>query len=303
MQGRYHVVGVIYIDTSISPQQILQQGGASRRFTEDHLKLMVAIGHQAALAVEDTRYYSAMVQAERLAAVGQTIATLSHHIKNILQGIRGGSYLIEMGLTEHDESIVGKGWKIVEKNQNKISALVMDMLTFSKEREPDLTAANINTIVHDVLELMQTRAQEEHVELRCHLAEDMPELVFDPEGIHRALLNIVTNAIDAVAAVDPPGRVAVKTSYLPERNVVQVEIRDNGPGIAADQMDKLFSPFVSTKKSRGTGLGLPVSQKIVAEHGGKIAVESLPGQGACFTVELPAVSPTTLTHVGDSPAG
>ena len=85
---------------------------------------MVAIAHQAALAVEDTRYYSAMVQAERLAAVGQTIATLSHHIKNILQGIRGGSYLIEMGLSEHDETVVGKGWKIVEKNQNKISALV-----------------------------------------------------------------------------------------------------------------------------------------------------------------------------------
>ena len=303
MQGRYHVVGVIYIDTSTSPQQILERGGTARRFTEDHLKLMIAIGHQAALAVEDTRYYSAMVQAERLAAIGQTIATLSHHIKNILQGIRGGSYLIEMGLTEHDESIVGKGWKIVEKNQNKISALVMDMLTFSKEREPDLTAANLNAIVHEVLELMQTRAQEEHVELGCQLAEEMPELVFDPEGIHRALLNIVTNAIDAVAEMDPPGRVTVKTSFLPEQNVAQIEIRDNGPGIAADQMDKLFSPFVSTKKSRGTGLGLPVSQKILAEHGGKITVESLPGQGACFTLELPAVSPATITHVGETSTG
>ena len=76
----------------------------------------------------------------------------------------------------------------------------------------------------------------------------------------------------------------VITRYLPERNVVQIEIRDTGPGIAADQMDKLFSPFVSTKKSRGTGLGLPVSQKILTEHGGKISVESLPGQGACFHV-------------------
>ena len=118
MQGRYDVVGVIYIDTSTSPQQVIQQGGANK-FTEDHLKLMIAIGHQAALAVEDTRYYSAMVQAERLAAIGQTIATLSHHIKNILQGIRGGSYLIEMGLKEHDETVVRKGWKIVEKNQNQ----------------------------------------------------------------------------------------------------------------------------------------------------------------------------------------
>ena len=98
---------------------------------------MIAIGHQAALAVEDTRYYSAMVQAERLAAVGQTIATLSHHIKNILQGIRGGSYLIEMGLSAHDEAVVRKGWGMVERNQNKISAQVLDMLTFSKDREPE----------------------------------------------------------------------------------------------------------------------------------------------------------------------
>ena len=98
MQGRYDVVGVIYIDTSILAPQQCSSTAAPTRFTDDHLKLMIAIAHQAALAVEDTRYYSAMVQAERLAAVGQTIATLSHHIKNILQGIRGGSYLIEMGL-------------------------------------------------------------------------------------------------------------------------------------------------------------------------------------------------------------
>jgi signal transduction histidine kinase len=302
MQGRYHVVGVIYIDTSTSPQQVLERGAAARRFTEDHLKLMIAIGHQAALAVEDTRYYSAMVQAERLAAIGQTIATLSHHIKNILQGIRGGSYLIEMGLKEHDESIVGKGWNIVEKNQNKISALVMDMLTFSKEREPDLTTANVNTVVNDVVELMQVRAQEEQVELRYNAAAEMPDMVFDPEGIHRAVLNVVTNAIDAVAETDPPRGVVVETRRLADRNtdrnMVEIEVRDTGPGIAADQLDTLFSPFISSKKSRGTGLGLPVSQKILAEHGGKIAVENLPGHGACFTLEFPAVSPSATPAAG-----
>ena len=90
----------------------------------------------------------------------------------------------------------------------------------------------------------------------------------------------MTNAIDAVAEAVPPGTCDGEDPYLPEQNVAQIEIRDTGPGIAADQMDKLFSPFVSTKKSRGTGLGLPVSQKILAEHGGKITVESLPGQGA-----------------------
>ncbi len=134
MRGRYDVVGVIYIDTFTTPQRMVQMAGGINKFNEEHLKLMIAIAHQAALAVEDTRYYSAMVQAERLAAVGQTIAMLSHHIKNIIQGIRGGSYLIQEGLKLHQETMVRQGWAIVEKNQEKISNLVMDMLTISKER-------------------------------------------------------------------------------------------------------------------------------------------------------------------------
>ncbi len=290
MQGRYDMVGAIYIDTSISAQLYIKQGGAAK-FTEDHLKLMIAIGHQAALAVEDTRYYSAMVQAERLAAVGQTIATLSHHIKNILQGIRGGSYLIEMGLTEHDEEVVGKGWKIVEKNQNKISSLVMDMLTFSKEREPDLIVANINNTVSDVIELLSVRAEEFQAQLQWQPAESMPDLIFDPEGIHRAVLNVATNALDAVSEKQPPGRVLVRSEYDPQAAKARIIVEDDGPGIPADQMEYLFSPFISSKKSRGTGLGLPVSQKIIREHGGQIFVHSEPGRGARFVLEIPAVLP------------
>ena len=290
MQGRYDVVGAIYIDTSTSAQQLLRQGVANK-FTEDHLKLMIAIGHQAALAVEDTRYYSAMVQAERLAAIGQTIATLSHHIKNILQGIRGGSYLIEMGLKDHDDEITRKGWNIVERNQNRISALVMDMLTFSKEREPDLIVANLNEVVADVIELARVRAAEVQVDLQWQPADPMPDLVFDPEGVHRAVLNVVTNAIDAVSDRQTPGRVRVAAEHLTEQKTVRVTVDDNGPGIPADQTEHLFSPFVSSKKSRGTGLGLPVSQKIVQEHGGQITVESEPSRGCRFTLELPAVAP------------
>lgn len=301
MQGRYDVVGVIYIDTSTSPQQMIQSGGATK-FKEEHLKLMVAIAHQAALAVEDTRYYSAMVQAERLAAIGQTIATLSHHIKNILQGIRGGSYLIEMGLAEHDESITRRGWKIVEKNQGKISALVLDMLTFSKEREPDLAAANVNEVVGDVVELMQSRAADLEVGLHWRPAAEMPTLVFDPEGIHRAVLNVVSNAIDAASETEPAGRVDVSTEYSAEQKEVRVVVEDNGPGIPPDQIEDLFRPFASTKRGRGTGLGLPVSQKILNEHGGRVSVDSTPGSGSRFTLELPAHPPgspsseQTLAH-------
>jgi len=289
MRGRYDVVGVIYIDTTTPAQQLIQKGGT--RFTEDHLKLMIAIAHQAALAVEDTRYYSAMVQAERLAAIGQTVATLSHHIKNILQGIRGGSYLIEMGLKEHDEEVIRKGWNIVERNQNRISALVMDMLTFSKDREPDLTVAQLNQTVADVVELMRLRAEEEEVELLWRPAESMPQIVFDPEGIHRAVLNVVTNAIDAVGERPKPRRVEVATQFSAQEGVARIIVEDNGPGIPPDQIEYLFSPFVSSKKSRGTGLGLPVSRKILSEHGGRILVQSEPEHGSRFMLELPANFP------------
>jgi two-component system NtrC family sensor kinase len=286
MQGRYDIVGLIYIDTLTPANRVLDRGG--NKFTEEHLKLMVAIGHQAALAVEDTKYYSAMVQSERLAAVGQTIATLSHHIKNILQGIRGGSYLIEMGLAEHDEQVVGKGWHIVERNQRRISSLVLDMLTFSKEREPDFTAANLNTVMSDVVELMRARAEELKVELRFEPDTSIPMLTFDSEGIHRAALNVLTNALDACDEREN-GSVAVATKRLADEGLVQVIVNDNGGGIAPENLQEIFNPFFSSKGSRGTGLGLAVSQKILKEHGGRILVESRQGEGSRFVLELPAM--------------
>lgn len=286
MQGRYGIVGVIYIDTYTPPGRVVQQGGATR-FGEEHLKLMVAIGHQAALAVEDTSYYSAMVQAERLAAMGQTIATLSHHIKNILQGIRGGSYLIEEGLKGKEYDVVQKGWRIVDKNQEKISNLVMDMLTFSKEREPDLTTGNINEVVGEVLELMQGRAQTEGLQLTFEPGVAIPEFTFDHEGIHRAALNVVGNALDACRQQES-GRVVVQSGYNVDEEIAWVRVVDNGEGIPPDDIDNIFSMFESSKGGRGTGLGLPVSQKILREHGGDIIVESNLGEGSSFTMRLPA---------------
>jgi signal transduction histidine kinase/pSer/pThr/pTyr-binding forkhead associated (FHA) protein len=314
MQGRYDVVGVIYIDTALTPHRILQQGSANK-FTQEHLKLMIAIAHQAALAVEDTSYYKAMVQAERLAAVGQTIASLSHHIKNILQGVRGGSYLIELGIKDHAKALsegelnvelaeksvttMRKGWHIVERNQERISALVMDMLTFSKEREPVPEPSDLNEIVADVVELMKSRAQDENVELAWEAAATMPTLMFDPEAMHRAVLNVVTNAVDACLERDTR-RVEVTTLYDHKERLARVRVVDTGSGIEKEDLERIFGVFVSHKGGRGTGLGLPVSQKILQEHGGRIRVESQPDQGSTFTLEFPAASPHTAS--GEQPA-
>src|SRR5262249_33945518 len=137
MKGRHETLGVIYLDTRGSSRDTaFRTTSPTVKFTGDHLALAIAIGHQAALAVEETRYHQAMLQAERLAAIGQAIAALSHHIKNILQGLRSGSEILKMGLSEKDDAMLQQGWRIVEKNQGKIYHLVMDMLSYSKEREP-----------------------------------------------------------------------------------------------------------------------------------------------------------------------
>ncbi|MEI6256774.1 MAG: ATP-binding protein [Planctomycetota bacterium] len=284
MQGRYGTVGVIYVDTTVPLGSALEEG--QRQFNDEHLKLLIAIGHQAALAVEDTTYYSAMVQSERLAAIGQTIATLSHHIKNILQGIRGGSYLVEMGLENEDLALIRKGWEIVNRNQGKISSLVMDMLSFSKEREPDPVPSDLVAVVTDIVETVHQRATEIGATIDWISPPDFPRLLFDPEGLSRAILNVVTNALDAVEGRDD-GSIAIRVDRDSQAELVSITVTDNGAGMTPQAAAEIFNLFVSTKGARGTGLGLTVSRKILREHGGDIRVTSQPNVGSTFVLAFP----------------
>ena len=307
MRGRYELIGVIYVDrTSFpagSPQPLLH------RFSEESLNLLSAIGRQAALAVENNRYQEALVAAERLAATGRTITTLSHHVKNILQGVRGGSYLIDMGLRDENQDLVRKGWRIVERNQDRIYHLVMDMLMFGKERQPVWAAARLNEVVTEVCDLMQLRADDAGVVLDRRLGSEVPEAEFDSELIHRAVLNLVINAIEVldlrgvvrtethaaepmsaesgidpatVAANDGP-HISISTAYDAATDQMIVEVADNGPGIEPGDIRHLFNLFESTKGARGTGLGLAVTQKILREHGGDVTVTSRPTKTAPIT--------------------
>jgi signal transduction histidine kinase len=286
MKGRHETLGVLYLDTQSNARDLVDQAKPGGQFTDDHLALAIAIGHQAALAVEDTRYHHALVQAERLAAVGQTIAALSHHIKNILQGLRSGSEILKMGLAEKSDDLVQKGWRIFDKNQAKIFDLVMDMLTYSKEREPAIEETDLNRIVQDVAELLEGRAREANVKIDLRLDPKLPMTHADPEGIHRALLNVAGNALDAVEE-RRNAQVAFITALENGGEWVRLAVLDNGIGIAPPKMGELFKPFTSTKGARGTGLGLAVSRKILREHGGDVLVQSTPGKGSKFILRLP----------------
>jgi signal transduction histidine kinase len=285
LRGRHETLGVLYVDVQSDRKKLLTTGQPSR-FTEDHLKLLIAIAQQAGLAVEDNRLHQAVTQSERLAAIGQTFAAVSHHIKNILQGVRSANDLVEMGLGGDDLKMIKQGWGVVRRNQDRIYKLVMDMLTYSKERTPELAYDDLNAVIEEVVGLLKSRAEEIGAKLESNLDPNLPKAWFDGEAIHRAALNLIGNAIDAVEGRDAPW-VRVATRFNESEGRLEVVVEDNGDGIDKDDLDAIFQVFVSSKGSRGTGLGLPVTRKIMREHDGDVAVESSPGEGSKFTLWLP----------------
>lgn len=233
--------------------------------------------------------------AERMAAVGRTVAGLAHYIKNVLNGLKGGGYVINSALRQKDIPLVAKGWSMVERNIEQISHIAMDMLTYSTSRRPRYEPVDPNELATEVLDLVSERAKLAYVRLESELDPDPGTVPMDRTGMHRALLNLVSNAIDACTLegiMDGNGRVHLRVDR-PAGRGVRFTVSDNGTGIEQSTQQRLFSDFFTTKGYKGTGLGLPVTQKIVQEHGGRIDFETEPGRGSTFTILLPDLRPST----------
>lgn len=234
-----------------------------------------------------------LLKAERLAAVGQTVAGLSHGLKNILHGLKGGSYLVDLGIKKDDTEKLKSGWDMIKRNIGRTSELVLDLLTYSKEREPEFEDCFPNDIANDVCELMFRKAEENRVEIVKNFDPSLGMSSMDPRTLHSSLLNLMTNAIDACLfdkETNKSWQVALKTIREDERTI-RFDVTDNGSGMSSEVKDKLFTSFFSTKGHRGTGLGLMVTRKLVEEQGGKISVTSKPAMGTTFTIRLPFRAP------------
>ena len=269
------VIGVIYIDSSVK----------NYTYSPDQLRLLTAIGLQAGLAIQNARLYQIGLQGERMAAIGETTAALSHSIKNILQALRGGADVVEMGFRSGNLPQASKGWGIVDRNLRKIFNLTTNLLAYSRPREPKLEPVNLKTLINDCLELVAAVANEKHVMVVADVDRDMPAIPLDPDGIHQVIMNLLSNALDAV--VPDKGLIRVVCRYEANQRRSTIEVIDNGIGIPPPMMPHIFQLFHSTKGNRGTGLGLAVAKKIVEEHEGTISAKSSP-EGSTFTVRLPA---------------
>ena len=249
---------------------------AVKREVEERLKEIQHLEHE-------------LIKSERLAAIGQTVASLAHYVKNILFGLKGGVYLVNEALKADETDSVKDGWDMVESNMGRISGLVLDLLEYSKERKPEYEKCFPNEIANDVCKLMEASAKEYDIEIIKDFDPSIGEAVMDPKGIHRCLLNLVSNARDACifdSSEDKEWVVQV-TTLLEDTNMVRFEVSDNGCGMDEEVKKKLFTSFYTSKEGRGTGLGLLNTQKIVQENNGTITVTSQLGEGSTFTIRLP----------------
>ncbi len=288
--------GAIYIDTSI----------ANYTFTAEQLALMNAVGRHTGLAMANAELLTTKLQTERLAAIGETVASLSHAIKNILQGLRGGADVVEMGLKKDDLKIAKGGWGILKRNLDRIVSLTLNMLAFSRQRtvEPELT--RVGSIIEECAQLLEGQCTTKAVALIVDVDPEMPPIPVDAPLLHQAFMNLITNAIEAVEV--GKGVITVRAHYFSAGSrgdgspaVAEIAVIDNGPGIPAERQGRIFEPFHTTKGTRGTGLGLAVTKRIVEEHRGRIRVDSAEGQGASFRVILPAdsskvIDPSETAH-------
>jgi len=236
---------------------------------------------------EMKRLQQEKLTAERLAAVGETVAGLAHGIKNVITGLEGGMYVVNSGIRRNDNEKIRQGWEILEENIARISSFVKEFLDFAKGRTPKVTVVDPNRIARQVIDLFRDTASRSGIELQCSFGEGIGKAPLDEEGIHTALANLVSNALDACEMSDKKERHV--TLVTREKNGTLIyEVVDDGCGMDYDVKQKVFTNFFSTKKSgKGTGLGLLTTRKIVQEHGGRVSFESTEGVRTLFRLEFP----------------
>jgi signal transduction histidine kinase len=230
-----------------------------------------------------------LINAERMAAIGETVAGLSHAIKNIASGLKGGAFVVEKGIELESWQYLLEGWHMVRTNVEKIGRLSLDMLNYAKTATVQCQWCDPNEPVDEIAALMAPRAEEEAIVLDIQLAPDPDPVLFDPDAIHRALLNLVTNAMDACQN-KRGAKVGIHASATRDGGICY-KIIDNGCGMDARVRQRLFQSFFSTKGDQGTGIGLMMTRSIIDKHGGTIDIHSRKGRGSEFVIHLPAHAP------------
>ena len=228
-----------------------------------------------------------LVQAEKLAAVGQLTAGIVHDVKNPLAVIKGLAELLqeEPGL----EAYANKDLALIRESATKANQIVSDLLTFSRQSTPEMQRQDLKATVEAALRITAYLTRKAHVQVIAALPDQAVYATYDAQQIEQVLINLIQNAIQSM----PQGG-TLRASLSQAHEAVALAVQDTGVGIPPDNLHRIFDPFFTTKPTgEGTGLGLSVSYGIVARHHGRIDVDSVVGQGTTFTILLPTQQPDT----------
>ena len=260
-----------------------------RTFSKDELDFVITVAEQCACIVErvqlaenqQAHFTHLATHMEKLSSLGRMAAGVAHEINNPLGGIL--LFSSNMSKKVPAGSPLEKGLKIIIRETQRCKTIIQRLLEFSRDKKPKKAPADINNIVTTALGVVENQFYLRHVTVEKHLVPDMVKTLLDENQIEQVFINLLLNALNAV---EEHGRVTVKSTVNTVQNIIEVEIADNGCGISAEGVKKIFEPFYTTR-STGTGLGLSVSYGIIKNHQGDIRVFSELDKGTRFIVELP----------------
>ncbi len=263
-----------------------------RSFSEDELDFMVTVAEQCACIIERVRLAENQeahithlaTQMEKMSSLGRMAAGVAHEINNPLAGI----LLFSSNMKKKVEpgSSLEKGLEIIIRETQRCKTIIQGLLEFARDKPPRKKMTTINRVISTALGVVGNEFYLRHVTLEQHLAEEMPSTLLDENQIEQVLINLLLNALQAVQDY---GHVSITSRVDPDGKRIEVEIADNGCGISAENVKKIFEPFYTTR-SDGTGLGLAVSYGIIKNHQGEIRVFSKMGEGTRFVIDFPIVS-------------
>ncbi len=291
------VVGLLVADNAFTRTKI----------TEERIQLLLVLAMLAGQAIDGVRVYRQLerqadelrrtveelrttqehlIRSERLAMVGEVVARVSHEIRNPLSTIGG----FARGLAKHPDDVarVSRNSTIIVAEVEKLETLLKEMLDFTSPRPPVLVPCDSNEILEALANVYRDELAERHVLLKLDLSRSLAPVLVDTHQLHRALLNLLQNGTQAMESnpAGEPHRLSLRSWQ--EGSMVCIGVQDTGRGIEENVLERIFTPFFTTK-SRGTGLGLAVVKKIIDDHHGTIDVQTQPGRGTTFVISLPAV--------------
>jgi signal transduction histidine kinase len=226
-----------------------------------------------------------------LASLGLMIGSISHGIKGLLTGLDGGIYLLDSGFSKKNEVQIREGWDVVKLTVERIRKMVTDILFYAKERDLRLERINIGNFVEEIVKEIEPKFKRQKIKFVNDFGVDLGEFEVDVTYVHSALLNIVENAADACLRDKTKKNHKIIFAVRKQADKIYFEIIDNGIGMDGETQDKIFTPFFSSKGTKGTGLGLFIANTIIKQHGGEINVKSKVGQGTLFQIKIPRKAP------------